>query len=130
MTRRLVKRKSYMSDPAYAYIDKAFPGRKLLIPGIVSWGLYLLSHLLIHWDMAPATLRNAVWLILALTALLYFRGYWLALKGKDYPPVLFLCAFTGIIGAIIIMYLPERRQKSQQPDEASRPPETLPHAPK
>ena len=73
---------------------------------------------------------NEVNLLVALplipVAILFLAGFWKAVKGKGYHPVLFLMAFTGFIGLIILFFLPDQNKGADnQPaqDNPCNPPE-------
>jgi hypothetical protein len=45
----------------------------------------------------------------------YLLGYRRALREKNYPSVLFLAAFTGLIGTALILLLPDNNQNKGDP---------------
>ena len=97
-------------DPAYAYIDadKSFRGKKLMVAGIVPLGLFWLSAQVVQWDQVPRPFSIALWGVLAVSTLLYLVGYWQGIKAKGYPGILFIASFSGIIGTIVLLFLPDR----------------------
>ncbi|MEO0452694.1 MAG: hypothetical protein AAFY98_00985 [Verrucomicrobiota bacterium] len=97
-----------MSDPADAYRERSFPGKKFIAVGVATWGLYWLSSLAIRWDQAPDYATYLLWSILAIASVFYLIGYWRAVKGKGYHGVLWLASLTGFIGVIIIFFLPDK----------------------
>jgi len=107
-------------DPAYAFIDadKAFPGRGLIAAGVIPWGIYWLSAQVVRWDQAPKTIGLLVWVLLGAASVVYLIGFWKGLKAKGYPSILFLVAFTGIIGTIVILFLPNRSEDTDNENKA------------
>ncbi|MEM1158243.1 MAG: hypothetical protein AAF649_01800 [Verrucomicrobiota bacterium] len=97
-----------MSDSADAYREHDFPGKKFIAIGVAAWGLYWLSSWAIVWNEAPKPLLFVTWGILTIASVFYLIGYWHAVKGKGYPGVLWLASLTGIIGVIIIFFLPNK----------------------
>ena len=96
-----------MSDVAEAYRERDFPGKKFLAVGLSAWGLYWISSWVIRWNKLPDYIIYITWGLLAVASVFYLIGYWQAVKGKGYPKLLWLASLTGIIGAIIIFFLPD-----------------------
>ena len=93
------------------YREHTFPGKKLIGVGVVAWAVFYLSSLIVVWENTP---RWAQALAIGSTfaaSILYLIGYWKAIIGKGYPRILWLVGFTGIIGLIVICFLPDRSQK-------------------
>jgi len=99
-----------MNDISEAYREKNFPGKKLIAIGVAAWGLYWLSSWAIIWSEAPKPVLISTWSILAVASIVYLIGYWKAVIGKGYPKVLWLASLTGIIGVIIIFFIPDKPQ--------------------
>lgn len=90
------------------YRESTYPGKKLIAVGVAIFGLVWLSGFAIDWNQAPELLKIGLLLFCIPAAFCYFIGFWKAVKGKGYPQVLWLASFTGIIGLIILMYLPDK----------------------
>ncbi|MDF1755376.1 MAG: hypothetical protein P1U89_21490 [Verrucomicrobiales bacterium] len=57
---------------------------------------------------SPVWQELLAWIPLIASLPPYLIGYRRALKEKNYPGILFLAAFTGLIGTILIYLLPEK----------------------
>jgi hypothetical protein len=99
-----------IQDPAEFYQDRDFPGRKLLAIAAGIWGIRWLAGWGINFGAVPKEINNAIGLVLLLALVPYFMGFWKAVKGKGYHPVLFLISFTGFIGLIVIFFLPNKNE--------------------
>lgn len=110
-------------DPAYAYIDAdtSFRGKKLIVAGIVPWSLYWLSAQVVQWDQMPRAIGLSLSGILAVSSLIYLVGYWQGIKAKGYPGILFVASFTGIIGVIVLLFLPDRSGEIEARGSVSEP---------
>jgi len=106
-----------MKDPADFYQERDFPGRKLLAIAAGIWGVRWISGQVVNFENIPNGINNAVGLILSIGLVLYFIGFWKAVKGKGYHPVLFLISFTGFIGLLVIFFLPNKNEN--QPEVAT-----------
>jgi len=107
-----------MKDLAVAYQEHDFPGKKLIATGAAAWGIYWVSTLAINWSMVPQTIQIATIVILLLASTAYLVGYWRAVKGKGYPPLLWLVSLTGFIGLLIILFLPTRYAEEKSSNKA------------
>lgn len=102
-------------DPAYAYIDQALPGRKWIVLGIVPMALIFLFGMITDIQKFPAGLPLLLQAIFLLCTVIYLIGYWQAVRGKGYPGIIWIAAFSGPIGLIVILFLPNLRN----PESAS-----------
>ena len=111
-------------DPAEFYREKDFPGRRLLGIGAAVWGIYWLAGWGVNFDAIPKGIEYAIGLILVLGLAFYLVGFWKAVKGKGYHPVLFLISFTGFIGLIVIFFLPNKNEIQPEVSTSLRAPRT------
>jgi hypothetical protein len=99
-----------MKDPAEFYQERDFPGESLLACGAGIWGIRVIAGLMVNFESLPKGIDHAVTAVLLLGLILHFIGFWKAVKGKGYHPVLFLISITGLIGLLVIFFLPNRNE--------------------
>ena len=109
-----------MDDEADVYREQDFPGKKLISVGFIAWGVFWLSSWAVQWEKVPDFAKYPVFGILAAATIIYFIGYWRAVIGKGYPGIIWLASLTGIIGVIIIFFLPNK--SIEQVDSANPTP--------
>lgn len=97
-------------DAADFYREKDFPGKKLLGMGAAILALYWLAGWGLNFESIPREIEYSIGLVTALGLVLYLVGFWKAVKGKGYHPVLFLISFTGFIGLIVMFSLPNMNE--------------------
>ena len=99
-----------MNDASDIYRDLAFPGRRFLSWSVGIWAaVSFFPALIFKVEALPEwanTLRGGC---LAIALVLYFVGYWKAVVGKGYSKVLFIAAFTPVIGIVLIFFMPSLR---------------------
>lgn len=66
---------------------------------------------------------SLTWIILIASLFPYLKGYMRAVKEKSYSPFLFLAAFTGFIGTILIYILPDQSSRIDTEDESQNKPQ-------
>ncbi len=96
------------------FAKKNYSGKKLITLGAIAFVACWLAANLGFADQP----EWFTYLILSgqLSALaIYLVGYWQAVVSKGYPKILWLAGFTGIIGLIIIMFLPSRSKLTTTP---------------
>jgi hypothetical protein len=103
-------------DPAEFYQEKNFPGKSLLAWAAAIWGIRWLAGWGVDFEAIPKGIENTISAVLLLGLVLYFVGFWKAVKGKGYHPVLFLISFTGFIGLLVIFFLPNKNDNQSERD--------------
>lgn len=113
------------TDPDLSvYQEHEFPGRKLIAISIAVLALVWVSNYFIGWGAVPEAVRQSVFVLLVLPATLgYLIGFWRAVKGKGYPAILWLTAFTGIIGLLLIFFLPDKSGSTTNSGQPVKSPE-------
>ncbi|WP_269542123.1 hypothetical protein [Cerasicoccus fimbriatus] len=103
-------------DPADFFQERDFPGRKLIAWGVGIWAVHwLLTGWIFRMNAFSEEINLVASLPLIPAAVLFLVGFWKAVKGKGYHPVLFLIAFTGFIGLLVLFFLPDQsKQKDNQ----------------
>jgi hypothetical protein len=112
-----------MKDPADFYQEKDFPGRKLLAIAAGIWGIRWIAGQMINFEAIPNGINNLISLLLFIGLIIYFIGFWKAVKGKGYHPVLFLISFTAFIGLLVIFFLPNISENQSAQVNPCNPPE-------
>ena len=97
-------------DPAEFYRERTFPGKSLIAWGVGIWAIYwLLGSFVVRVEALPENIKLIAALPLIPACGLFLVGFWRAVKGKGHHPVLFLLAFTGLIGLVVLLFLPDKR---------------------
>jgi hypothetical protein len=97
-----------MAGHTTIFQEQNFPGRTLLGWGVGIMAVVWLSGIFINWEAAPPAASVISQICLVIGFVIYLIGYWKAVKGKGYPQLLWLAAFTHIIGLVLILYLPDK----------------------
>ena len=108
--------KQEAKDPAEFFQERDFPGRKFLAIGAAVWGIWWLASWGANFERIPAAIESVILVVVLLASVLYLFGFWKAVKGKGYHPVLFLISFTGFIGLIVIFFLPNKNENQSELD--------------
>ena len=82
------------------YQERPFRGGRLIGVSLAVLGTIWLGGFVIPYAETPPEFRLGLVIVSTIASVLYIIGFWRGVEAKGYPRVLFLAAFTGIIGEV------------------------------
>ena len=99
-------------DAARSYQEQNFAGRRELSISMMIVCLLWLVDLFIPLELKHDPNFDKIHWLLIPALLLYLIGFGKAIRSKGYEPAMFLLAFTGLIGLLILFILPNKNDSN------------------